>query len=75
MVKKTPKRAHRSLLKETMKKNTNTSLLNGCLRLTWVSASCQAIIEFKVVLFQDINPRGVLSYIKLIDIAPKWCKD
>ena len=71
MVKKTPKRTHRSLLKETMKKNTNTSLFNGCLRLTWVSASCQAIIEFKVVRFHDINPRRVLSYINLMDIALK----
>ena len=76
MVKKNPKTySSQSLLKETMKKNTKTSLFNGCLRLTWVTASCQAIMEFKVVRFHDKIPQGVLSYINLIDIALKQCKD
>ena len=76
MVKKKPNRySSQNLLKETMKKRStlasNTSSFNGCLRLTWVSTSCQAIIELKVVRYQDINPGGgkVRSYINLPDIA------
>ena len=49
-----------------------SNTFDGCFRLTCFIVK-KLIIG--IIHFDDINPRGGLSYINLIDIALKWCQD